>query len=615
MTKNLKNLKKNYCIYVYEFKTNEVYVGLTNNVLRRDNEHRYDTNDNLYKICVNNNIEIPDYKILEDNLNMYEAQTKEANWIKYYFELGYIILNKAKCGLFIGSVGGNDNCHIQTIQKIETVHNKKYEECLSVAQQCTTLSDFRKKYHKYYEYSRKYGWLQEYTWLKQTKSYRKKNKKLNKEKFLEIASQYKTKTELALNEKTVYMYGLQNNLLNKVYDMSTHQESNDYSIDYCLEEMNKYQTKTEFSKMNSKIYNYCRINGLLKMFKTKDKKQNEYIKVNKYALNDVDLTSFKEIEYNGENFFIDTKNYLLYKPLKTRINSRMGKYNANGIYCFVIHNNYIPYHSFLTEKPLVKYKDNDFTNLNFTNLEFCDIDLQNEFKPIKELKTYFISKNGEIYSQKDKVIVKLEIKNNEYYFKGFNVSKLICKYWKNYDSSKMFDVVYNDGNTLNINLENLSIVSKKCKIHNIKIDKYNGHSEIKIKDFLGNEYFIGSINNEKILKQIHKDLKNRILVNPNITEWINEYREEFTQWKTDDELLTNIRLRTESCGCYWSEVHKSWKSKIYYNDKEYSLGYFSCFEMGKLLYEEATLHIKYGTFTKWYSNIENKRNEIRKLFN
>ena len=75
----------------------------------------------------------------------------------------------------------------------------------------------------------------------------------------------------------------------------------------------------------------------------------------------------------------------------------MGKYNANGIYCFVIHNNYIPYHSFLTEKPLVKYKDNDFTNLNFTNLEFCDIDLQNEFKPIKELKTYFISKNGEIY--------------------------------------------------------------------------------------------------------------------------------------------------------------------------------------------------------------------------
>lgn len=58
-----------YLIYAYEeLTTHSVYVGLTNNLERRDDEHRNPVpskKDSLYKFCLEHNVEIPKPKILE----------------------------------------------------------------------------------------------------------------------------------------------------------------------------------------------------------------------------------------------------------------------------------------------------------------------------------------------------------------------------------------------------------------------------------------------------------------------------------------------------------------------------------------------------------------------
>ena len=44
--------KYKFCIYVYEDKTNKAaYVGLTNDIYRRNKQHSFNPDDSLYKWC------------------------------------------------------------------------------------------------------------------------------------------------------------------------------------------------------------------------------------------------------------------------------------------------------------------------------------------------------------------------------------------------------------------------------------------------------------------------------------------------------------------------------------------------------------------------------------
>ena len=67
-----------YVIYVYEFKKyNKAYIGLTNNVMRRDKQHIWSKTEKMSLFCKEKNIPIPKYKILEKNLISSDAQNKE----------------------------------------------------------------------------------------------------------------------------------------------------------------------------------------------------------------------------------------------------------------------------------------------------------------------------------------------------------------------------------------------------------------------------------------------------------------------------------------------------------------------------------------------------------
>ena len=112
-------------IYVYIFEEyNAVYVGRTLMRLQKDRDwsHRhaiyidgkfkkhYVKSDAVYNFSSLNNCEIPEMKILEENLTIEEGQEREKYWIEYFKKQGKKLLNKAPAGS-IGTLGFKRKLH------------------------------------------------------------------------------------------------------------------------------------------------------------------------------------------------------------------------------------------------------------------------------------------------------------------------------------------------------------------------------------------------------------------------------------------------------------------------------------------------------------------------
>ena len=97
---NIEEWKENsYVIYSYELtEYKKVYVGLTNNIDRRDKEHLFNEKSLLYNFLKEKNIPYPEYKILEKDLKSIDAQKQEKYWVEYYKNLGWTMFNSAKPG-------------------------------------------------------------------------------------------------------------------------------------------------------------------------------------------------------------------------------------------------------------------------------------------------------------------------------------------------------------------------------------------------------------------------------------------------------------------------------------------------------------------------------------
>lgn len=118
---NKKWEKNRYTIYVYEF-SNKAYVGLTNNITRRDKEHLYGK-CTLSNYCKLNNIALPNYKILQDKLDSISAKKMEEHWLNIYKQNGWNMLNIAKCG----SLGSYDIWSIKKVQKEANKYLTRWE--------------------------------------------------------------------------------------------------------------------------------------------------------------------------------------------------------------------------------------------------------------------------------------------------------------------------------------------------------------------------------------------------------------------------------------------------------------------------------------------------------
>lgn len=97
-----------HCIYVYEDETNKfAYVGATNDIKRRDIEHRREHTDPVFKHFNSIGVEIPQCKILMERLTIEERQREERKHSLYYRDvLNYKLLNDPnRTGESVGSIG------------------------------------------------------------------------------------------------------------------------------------------------------------------------------------------------------------------------------------------------------------------------------------------------------------------------------------------------------------------------------------------------------------------------------------------------------------------------------------------------------------------------------
>ena len=83
---------------------NKAYVGLTNNIQRRDREHLFRVDEVLMNFCKKNNLSLPNYKILEERLSPMKAKERENYWLEYYKNNNWEMLNVARTGSLGGSI-------------------------------------------------------------------------------------------------------------------------------------------------------------------------------------------------------------------------------------------------------------------------------------------------------------------------------------------------------------------------------------------------------------------------------------------------------------------------------------------------------------------------------
>lgn len=141
--------EKIHCVYVYEIeKLNSCYVGRTNNIRRRHNQHLRDFTDNLHSYCIKNDINIPYYKILKENLNAKESQFYEDLFLKDYQNKGWDTLNKAVTGINKGSLGATCKW--------------TYEKCKEEAEKYKSIVDFELNSQSAYNACKRNKWTYDF---------------------------------------------------------------------------------------------------------------------------------------------------------------------------------------------------------------------------------------------------------------------------------------------------------------------------------------------------------------------------------------------------------------------------------------------------------------------
>ena len=99
--------------------------------------------------CKTNNCDMPLPIILEDKLTAIESQKMENVWINKYKDNGWYIINKAKTGEGIGSLGS-------------TMRKWTYETCERAAITCKTKSEYRKKFSTASRVATQNNWLNDF---------------------------------------------------------------------------------------------------------------------------------------------------------------------------------------------------------------------------------------------------------------------------------------------------------------------------------------------------------------------------------------------------------------------------------------------------------------------
>lgn len=302
-------------VYSYYFEDyNAIYIGRTIRPKRRDREHIFNTkNDIVARFALEHDCPVPPMYIIEENLTLKQGQEREDYWINYYREQGYIILNSARTGIGIGSLGalgstkwmrgkcyeeakkytyrkefqrGSVGAYTRALRmgwleeyswfKRPANWNEvwDYDTCNEEALKYQTIAEFRRCNLNAYTSARKRGWLKEFTWLVdekrlvQVKQPKKQRPEWNYDTCYAEAKKYKTRSEFeyAKGASGAYVTARRNGWIDDYTWFEQKQKPNGYwTYERCYDEASKYTTRTDFQygKGSGRAYKVARDNGWL----------------------------------------------------------------------------------------------------------------------------------------------------------------------------------------------------------------------------------------------------------------------------------------------------------------------------------------------------------------
>ncbi len=249
ITSHMSYLGNKYkrCIYCYEFSDNSVYIGLTYNLERRNTQHNSYKNSKVF-IHIENTRIIPNLTKLTDYVDVGEAQKMEYYYLNKYKNDGYNILNKAKTG----GVGGS-------------VIKWTRERCIEESLKYKTMNEFRKGCNGAYNKCLKEKWNDITTHLEKVNVFQKKGVFWTKERCLEEALKYKTKSEFGKESGSAYSSARKNKWLDEICShMPDYRLPNGYwTKEKCKEEALNYIDKKSYSKNSNTSYLISHRNGWL----------------------------------------------------------------------------------------------------------------------------------------------------------------------------------------------------------------------------------------------------------------------------------------------------------------------------------------------------------------
>lgn len=243
------------CIYAYTDEKNKVaYIGLTVNKEERHISHSTGffrgkkQKSPVFEYFMSIKEEVPEPIYLEDNLSLIEAQEKENYYIKKFEENGYKILNKAKTGIGIGSVGYR--------------HKWSFERLKEEASKYKTKTELYLNNRGAYDYAISNNFIDDL--------YDNVKNVWNEDKVKEEASKYKNRYSFLKNCKGGYCYAERHNMLDDLFGKTNH-----WDEESVRNEAKKYKNMFEFQKNSSGAYSFAYRNGFLNELFPKNNKNYE----------------------------------------------------------------------------------------------------------------------------------------------------------------------------------------------------------------------------------------------------------------------------------------------------------------------------------------------------
>ena len=238
-----------HIVYVYIDEINKyAYVGATNDINRRNWEHKSQKNDPVYKHFKGNGLKVPAYKILLDGLTIVERRREERVQSLYYRDvLHYTLINNINLtGENVGSVGSL----IKKWTKKAVLHE---------AEKYKTPTEFFTKSAGAYDAALKYKMMNKETfpWFY---SNRMPPRWWNvKEHVFEESKKYKTWNEFFLKSSAAHFSARKHKWENEMTWLLRDQVPQGYwqNEENVIEESKKYSTRTDFFKGCHAAYDYA----------------------------------------------------------------------------------------------------------------------------------------------------------------------------------------------------------------------------------------------------------------------------------------------------------------------------------------------------------------------